>query len=223
MSLSPAFRYSDVFEEAFQRELDTRGVLLDDPDHDAAATLVSEAIDAAWAEVRNFATTTLLTEAKRRQQEAEHERRRRELFAEHRARDDKEGRRALRKLFGRKVGNAIALREPYVVIESGAFMFATPEQHETRLRAALGGGGIVGQAEGIRLGKVLQKLDGGVRLDGVLADEDAISEAVAMVQRAEQERREAETATRRAQIQAVARKRDEARQLSAYGTVVPDE
>lgn len=108
------------------------------------------------------------------------------------------------------------------MVQSGAFVFAAPEQHETRLRAALGGAGIVGQAEGIRLGKVLQRLDGGLRLDGVLADDAAIAEAVAMVQQAEAARRDAEAATRRAHAVAAARQREEARQLSAYGTVVDD-
>jgi hypothetical protein len=69
----------------------------------------------------------------------------------------------------------------------------------------------------------LQKLDGGVRLDGVLADEDAILEAVQVVQRAEQERREAEAATRRAAAQAQARKREDARLVGAYGVSLSDD
>jgi hypothetical protein len=70
---------------------------------------------------------------------------------------------------------------------------------------------------------MLQKLDGGVRLDGVLADEDAIAEAVQVVQRAEQERREAKAAARQAQAKAQARKREEARLVLSYGTTLSDD
>jgi len=223
MSLPPTYSHCREWDEAFARELDARTVLLNEPDPKQAAELVAEAEAAAWQAVRDFAAAAMVTEARRRVQDAEREQRRGEAQAKQRAQDEKDGRRALRKLFGRRVGNAIELWEPYVVIENGAFVFAIPEQHEARLRAALGGGIVVAQAEGIRLGKVLQKLDGGARLDGVLADDAAIDKAVQLVQRAEHERREAEAAALQAQAKARARKREEARLVLSYGTTLSDD
>jgi hypothetical protein len=51
----------------------------------------------------------------------------------------------------------------------------------------------------------------------------AILDAVQVVQRAEQERREAEAATRRAAAQAQARKREDARLVGAYGVSLSDD
>jgi hypothetical protein len=211
MSLPPGVRYSDVFEAAFQRELDARGVLLDEPDQERAAKLVAEAEAEAWREVRGVAVSTLLTEARRRLRDAEREQRRHEADAKRHDQEASEASKAWRKLYGRSIAKQLEPWTAYTVLDAaaGRFIFAARDEFEPRLRAALGGGEVIGMSTGVGIGKIT------AQLDLVVADEAAIDKAVVMVRAAEQERREADAAERRAHAVTLARKREEARQLSA--------
>lgn len=128
-------------------------------------------------------------------------------------------------MYGKAIAKQLKPFESYHVVEAagGKFVFAVLDELEPRLRAALGGADIIGQSTGVRIGKVTAKLTQGHQLDAVVGDEAGVERTVAMVQRAEHERREAEAAERRAHAVTAARKKDAARQVSAYGVAVPEE
>jgi hypothetical protein len=225
MTLPPGFSFTQEFDEAFGRELDARAALLDEPSSERAAELVAEAEATAWREVRGVAASAAVSEARARRAEAEREARRCETQAKRRDREASEAVRAWRTLYGRSIAKQLQPWTAYTVLDAagGRFVFAVPDELEARLRAALGGADVVGQSTGVGIGKITAKLTQGHQLDLVVADEPAIATSVAMVQRAEQENRDAQAAERRVHAVTVARKKEQARQVSAYGVVIPDE
>jgi hypothetical protein len=133
MTLPPGFSFTRAWDEAFSRELSARGVLLDDADRHTAAQAVAEAEAAAWGEVRDFATTTLVQEAKQRQQATEREQSRRKELKRQRNQIAGEARSAWRKLYGPEIAGQLRPFVGYTVLETGGgddgvFVFAAPYQ-----------------------------------------------------------------------------------------------
>jgi hypothetical protein len=223
MSLPPGFSFTEAFDAALTRELDARAMLLDEPDQERAAELVAEAEAAAWQEVRAVATSNMVSEARARVAATEREQRSREAEAKRRDQEAADAARVWKKLYGRSIAKELEPWTAYTVLDAaaGRFVFAVPDELEPRLRSSLGGADLIGQSTGVGIAKITAKLSQGHQLDLVVTDEDGIAKAVAMVQAAEQERRDQDAAERRAAGVRLQRDREKARALSTFGVALP--
>jgi hypothetical protein len=214
-------RYLALWSESFSAALPS----IDEPDPAKAARAVDEAWEAADKAVRSFATETLVREAKAVELERERAERDAKRQATERARIEKEGYAALKKLLGKRIADQVELHAQYRIVRVGERLLAIPDAEGEAITTALRHAG--GEVEltaragpGWQLGKVVAPLDG--ELAAVVHGHEALAKAVELVRADVAQRREAEAAERERRAKALARQRRQDEQRRTYGTVVGD-
>jgi hypothetical protein len=206
-------RYRRAFDEALSHELAS----IDLTDEAAARAAVGEAVKAAQAAAAQAALDAVLVEARARVREEEQAKRRAEADAKRRAEIERDGAKALRKVFGKMV-DQVSIFESYTIVDVHGLTLAIPtaelDDFTSRLLTELGTRPEHRKtALGYQLAKVVEPAD----LDAVVSD---AGEAFELARTAHTEAVEAADAERRRRNAENAAIRAAADERRLYGTTI---
>jgi hypothetical protein len=127
-------RYRRVFDEALAAAV----ALIETEDEAEAAEQVARAIEQADGAGRQALVTAAVVEAARRRREVETDKNRREADQKRRAETERDGRKALEKLFGKRLAGEVKLFSSYTIVRDGAeFVLAVHRDALAEFQAGL--------------------------------------------------------------------------------------
>jgi hypothetical protein len=213
--IPPSDRYRRAFDEALSHELAS----IDLTDEAAARAAVGEAVKAAQAAAAQAALDAVLVEARARVREEEQAKRRAETDAKRRAEIERDGAKALRKVFGKVAASVTSVFRDYTIATLHDVTVALPadqlDDFRDRLMRELGTRPEEGKtAPAYQLAKII---DDPADLAAIVTDADEAFELVRAAHTEALERAQADRQRRNAENAAIRAAADERR---LYGTTI---